>query len=179
MDHHTLSKDDILILNICRRITTYTSIASCIAACILYLKMNLSKKNLHNDVAPGTINDTDSLYILRSLKEDNDGLVKDDVKDVVKYKLTKHLAFLLIISNLCYNLSTLISLQIDIDESYHLCTLQAFLINIFDMSSVSWTAVISKAITKVKDYKSVTDIKSMILYYCLYCFIIPLVISLG
>jgi hypothetical protein len=182
MEQKTLDKDEISLINMFRIITSFSSILTCLIATFLYIKMNLKKKNYNKKITRTTINDAydnESLNILGSMKDDTDNLIKDDIKSVVKYKLTNHIAFLLIISNLGYNLSTLISLIIDINQSYHFCTLQALLINIFDMSSVAWTSVVTLAIIKGKDYKSINDIKGMIICYSLYCFIIPIIISLG
>jgi hypothetical protein len=176
-----LNPDELLIIKNIRISCCIASICGCVFIIILYIIMNIqvrckkkiSYKMNDNDT---TLDNEDSL--LHSLhRKRTIKMKKMKTKKEFKMGLGKDLSFFLILTNLGYSISCIVS-PYDLDKKYTSCILLAFFLNFFDMSSVCWSAVISRIVLLGTTISDVKYLSNRICLYILYATIFPLVVSL-
>ena len=176
-----LSTDELLIIKEIRIICCSASICGCILIMILYfimyIKVRCKKEKRYK------INDNDTTLdhedsLLRSLHRKRTlKMKKNKTKKELKMGLGNDLSFFLILSNLGYSISCVISPTL-LDKTNSSCIILAFFLNFFDMSSVCWTAVISRITLLGTTIIDIKDLRKRIVLYVLYANIFPLVVSL-
>jgi hypothetical protein len=155
------------------------SILSSLFIITLYLVMTIKSRC--------TSNATDQLSDTKGNPEIGDSLLLSHTQTrIVKHHKGKHkmgfgndIVLLLCLSYLFYNLTTFIYIQKFPEKKDYACTVQALLLNFFDISAIAWTACLSRVTLLGISIVDILKVRRHIYLFVLYAYLPAIALCIG
>ncbi len=139
--------------------------------------------NSENILIPIDINNLKSIRISRDSVSDQCNKIGKSLNMNLKMGMLNHIFLILIISNLCFCLSSFLVIQelnnAEFQEKKILCIIQGFSQNYFDLVSISLITCISNLIKNLTMSIELKKEKEKMIWYLFYCVFFPIIFSLG